>query len=42
MPSASPLFKAEELQRTMQRKEAYTYVIAYNVVRAVINPIRLI
>jgi len=26
----------------MQRKEAYSYVIAYNVVRAVINPLRLI
>jgi len=29
-------------KRRMQRKEAYMYVIAYNVVRAVINPIRLI
>jgi len=29
-------------KKTMQRKEAYMYVIAYNMVRAVINPIRLI
>jgi transposase len=26
----------------MQRKEAYSYVIAYNVIRAVVNPVRLI
>ena len=29
-------------KKTMQRKEAFTCVIAYNVVRAVINPLRLI
>jgi len=29
-------------KKTMQRKEAFTCVIAYNLVRAVINPIRLI
>jgi len=29
-------------KKNMQRKEAYTCVIAYNVVRAVINPLRLI
>jgi transposase len=29
-------------KKTMQRKETFTCVIAYNVVRAVINPLRLI
>ena len=29
-------------KRRMQRKEAYSYVIAYNVVRAIVNPLRLI
>lgn len=29
-------------KRRMQKKEAYAYVIAYNVVRAVVNPLRLI
>jgi transposase len=29
-------------KKRMQRKEAYSYVIAYNVIRAVVNPVRLI
>lgn len=29
-------------KKRMQRKEAYAYVIAYNVVRAIVNPLRLI
>lgn len=29
-------------KKRMQRKEAYSYVIAYNVVRAIVNPLRLI
>jgi len=28
-------------KKRMQRKEAYSYVIAYNVVRVVVNPLRL-
>ena len=29
-------------KKRMQRKEAYSYVIAYNVIRAIVNPVRLI
>lgn len=29
-------------KKRMQRNEAYAYVIAYNVVRAIVNPLRLI